>query len=120
LYRLKQIDNDGNFSYSNIIEVRFSPPHKFSLKQNYPNPFNPTTKIPYSIPAAENSVNEAYPVTLKIYNALGNEVKTLVNEDKLPGEYITEFNGSNFPSGVYYYKLQMGTRSEVRKMLLLK
>lgn len=119
-YRLKQIDNDGDFSYSKIIEVNFSPPNEFSLEQNYPNPFNPTTKIAYSIPAGENSVNGVYHITLKIYNVLGNEVAALINENKVPGEFETEFDGTNFPSGVYYYKLQMGSRTEVRKMLLLK
>jgi hypothetical protein len=118
-YRLKQIDNDGDFSYSKIIEVNISPPHDFSLEQNHPNPFNPATKIAYSIPG-ENSVNGVYHVTLKIYNVLGNELATLINENKVPGRYETEFDGTNFPSGVYYYKLQMGSRIEVRKMLLLK
>jgi hypothetical protein len=114
------VDNDGDFYYSKTIEVNFSPPGEFILKQNYPNPFNPSTRISYSIPAEQNSVNGTHHVTLKVYNVLGNEVATLVNENKNPGEYEVEFDGSNFSSGVYYCKLQMEGRTEVRKMILLK
>ncbi len=72
-YRLKQIDNDGQFEYSKTIEVDFSAPKKFELTQNYPNPFNPSTKIEFSIPEDVNNV------TLTIYNALGQRVAELVN-----------------------------------------
>jgi hypothetical protein len=120
LYRLKQIDTDGDFAFSTIIEVKFTPPDKLSLNQNYPNPFNPFTKIIYSIPAGETNIIEEWPVSLKIYNVLGNEVATLVNENKVPGVYVAEFDGTNFPSGVYYYKLETAGSTEVKKMLLLK
>jgi len=120
LYRLKQIDTDGNFAFSNIVEVNFTSPRELSLNQNYPNPFNPSTKIIYSIPAGETNFVEERHVTLKIYNVLGNELSILINENKVPGVYEAEFNGANFPSGVYYYKLEAGNRTEVKKMLLLK
>jgi hypothetical protein len=111
-YRLKQIDFDGNFEYSNIIEVEIAP-LVFSLSQNYPNPFNPSTKINYSIPQSSN-------VVIKVFDILGNEVATLVNEQKPAGSYEIEFNATNFPSGVYCYQLKAGTFIETKKMLLVK
>ncbi len=86
---------------------------KFSLHQNYPNPFNPKTKINYQL-AITNYVK------LKVYNVLGKEVATLVNQKQNAGSYSVEFNGTNYPSGIYYYKLESGNFSEVRKMILLK
>ncbi|MBK8983149.1 MAG: T9SS type A sorting domain-containing protein [Ignavibacteria bacterium] len=77
-------------------------PEEFRLHQNYPNPFNPSTKITYDIPRSGN-------VTLKIYNASGNEISTLVNEYKPAGYYVLEFNGRDLPSGVYYAKLKAET-----------
>jgi len=112
-YRLKQIDNDGSIKYSNIVEVSFMKPVKFELYQNYPNPFNPTTTIQYSIPKAEH-------VTLKVYNELGQEAATLVNKDEQAGVYSAEFNGSNLSSGIYYYRINTGSFSEVKKLMLLK
>lgn len=91
----------------------------FKLDQNYPNPFNPITKIKYSISAAANS-GSLTPVQLKIYDILGNEISTLVNEEKASGRYEVEFNASNLPSGVYIYKLQAGKFSESKKMVLIK
>jgi hypothetical protein len=88
-------------------------PQKYILNQNYPNPFNPRTNIQFSIPKTEY-------VTLKIYNLLGKEVSTLVSEEKKPGNYNYTWNGSNYASGVYYYKLQVGTHQQVNKMILLK
>ena len=85
----------------------------FSLEQNYPNPFNPATTIKYQI--AESGL-----VTLKVYNLLGQEVATLVNEEKTVGFYRIRFDGSNLASGVYFYRLQAGKFSDVRKLLLLK
>lgn len=99
-------------------------PNNFVLYQNYPNPFNPTTKIRYTIPApTSNRVNTL--VTLKVYNVLGNEVATLVNEEKPAGTYEAEFssksdNGVNLPSGVYFYRLTAGSFIKTQKMLLLK
>ena len=88
-------------------------PSNFNLEQNYPNPFNPTTNIEYSI-------SKASFVTLKIYDLLGREIATLVNEEKRAGSYKAKFNGSNLPSGIYFYKLQAGDYSSVKKMVLIK
>ena len=90
-----------------------SNPTNFMLYNNYPNPFNPTTIIKYSIP-------EASFTSLIIYNELGKEVSTLVNETKSAGTYEVEFNASNLSSGVYYYKLQAGSFTETKKMILAK
>jgi Secretion system C-terminal sorting domain/Beta-propeller repeat len=86
---------------------------EFALEQNYPNPFNPTTKIKYSIPISEF-------VTLKIYDVLGNEVETLVNEEKPSGSYEVEFVADGLTSGIYFYKLQTGSFVETKKMIILK
>ena len=88
-------------------------PASFSLNQNYPNPFNPTTVISYQVSASS-------PVVLKIYNMLGKEVQTLVNENKPAGNYTVEFNANNLPSGMYVYKLQAGSFSQSKKMVLLR
>ena len=85
----------------------------YTLSQNYPNPFNPSTIIKYEIK------NKAQ-VTLKIYNALGKEIKTLVNENKTPGNYSVKFDGSDLPSGIYYYKLTAGNFNKVMRMILVK
>ena len=117
-YRLKQINFDGSFEYSKIIEVIIKAPTKFSLSQNYPNPFNPETKIKFEIPGQARNDNSL--VTLKVYDILGKEVATLINEEKVTGDYEVEFNGSNFPSGIYFYKLKAGNFVETKKMILLK
>ena len=127
-YRLKQIDFDGSFTYSNEIEVEVDfTPKEFVLYQNYPNPFNPTTKIKYKIPLgfAASPFNKGGFVTLKVYDVIGNEVATLVNEEKQPGVYEVEFNshsdeGQNLSSGIYFYKLKAGNFSSIKKMVLLK
>ncbi|MBK7104013.1 MAG: T9SS type A sorting domain-containing protein [Ignavibacteriae bacterium] len=116
-YRLKQIDIDGNFEYSDEVVIIFGTPQNFELEQNYPNPFNPITKIKYSIP--DNS-NLQQKVVLKIYNVLGQVVKTLVNENKHPGIYEIEFNGNDLMSGIYFYKLEVGNFIQMRKMVLTK
>ncbi len=94
-------------------------PDKFTLYQNYPNPFNPTTTIKYSIPniAGVETQNLA---SLRIYNVLGEEVATLVNEKQAPGNYSVQFDASNLSSGVYFYKLQYGNFVATKKMILLK
>jgi photosystem II stability/assembly factor-like uncharacterized protein len=102
--------------------------YQFALMQNYPNPFNPVTKIKYSIPTspptplqAERGANPSgVSVSLKIYDILGNEVTTLVNESKAPGEYEVEWNAANFSSGVYFYTLRAGGLVQTRKLVLLK
>ncbi len=112
-YRLKQIDRDGSFKYSEQTEATVDKPTKYELSQSYPNPFNPSTTIRFSIP--EESL-----VKLIVHNTLGQEVKTLVNEKKQPGYYEVTFDGSEVASGVYFYRLETGKFVEVRKMLLLK
>ena len=88
-------------------------PEDYRLFQNYPNPFNPTTKISYSI-------KEDGFVTLKVYDILGVEIATLVNEPKTAGSYEAEFNAAHLPSGMYIYKLQSGAFTDVKKMMLTK
>jgi len=88
-------------------------PTGFKLEQNYPNPFNPTTSLQYTIDSRQF-------VTLKVFDLLGREVATLVNEEKPSGEYEVEFDGTNLPSGIYFYRLKAGQYSETRKMVLLK
>ena len=88
-------------------------PEKFELSQNYPNPFNPVTNLGFGIS------NLGF-VSLKVYDVLGNEVITLVNEIKTAGYYEVDFDGSNLPSGIYYYKLEADSFSQVRKMMLVK
>jgi subtilisin family serine protease len=88
-------------------------PYKFELSQNYPNPFNPTTTIKYSIPSESR-------VVLKIYDMLGREVRTLLNEDKVPGNYSLNFNAGNLSSGVYLYKLTAGNFTSTKKLVLIK
>ncbi|OGU37669.1 MAG: hypothetical protein A2315_14765 [Ignavibacteria bacterium RIFOXYB2_FULL_35_12] len=89
-----------------------SPP-VYILKQNYPNPFNPTTKISWQSPVGSWQ-------TLKVYDVLGNEVATLVDEYKPAGSYVVEFDGSKLSSGVYFYKIQVGEYVSVKKMILLR
>lgn len=112
-YRLKQIDFDGTSEYSNIVEVFYGSVAEFALEQNYPNPFNPTTKINYSIKEKGN-------VELKIFDLLGSEIATLVNEEKAPGNYEVFFDASNLSSGVYLYTIKSGSFVQTRKMLLMK
>ena len=96
-----------------VKDVLFSTPEKFVLEQNYPNPFNPGTTIKYSI--AKDSF-----VTIKIYNTLGEEVATPVNEQKSAGNYEMNFNAPNLPSGIYIYKMRTNNFTSSKKMLLLK
>jgi hypothetical protein len=95
-------------------------PEAFSLKQNYPNPFNPSTTIKYTIPASLNPSQGGTLISLKIYDVLGNEVITLVNEEQSAGEYEVKLNGSKLSSGIYFYQLKAGSFSEIRKMILMK
>ena len=85
----------------------------FSLSQNYPNPFNPSTKIKFNVPIAGQ-------VSLVVYNSLGQEVKTLVSEEKDVGSYEVSFNASNLPSGIYFCKIRAGDFVETKKMILMK
>jgi len=101
--------NGGIASVENEEEI----PTNFLLSQNFPNPFNPITTIKYQIP-------EISFVTLKVYDVLGSEVVTLVNEEKNIGSYEVEFNGISLPSGIYFYRLQAGSFVETKKMVLMK
>ncbi|MDW8438564.1 MAG: T9SS type A sorting domain-containing protein [Chloroherpetonaceae bacterium] len=112
-YRLKQIDLDGRFNFSNSIELDAGLPKTFVLEQNYPNPFNPTTTIAYQLPVASA-------VTLKVYDALGKEVATLVNARQEAGAYQVVLNAGAWSSGAYFYRLRAGAFVQTRKMMLLK
>jgi hypothetical protein len=112
-YRLKQMDFDGSFAYSDEVEIEIDQPSVFYLGQNYPNPFNPSTNIKYSIPADGN-------VTLKVYDILGKEVSTLVNEFQQAGTFDVVFEGSGLASGVYYYQLTSGELTSTKKLMLTK
>jgi hypothetical protein len=123
LYRLKQIDRDGSFEYSNQVEVTIAAPVEFALMQNHPNPFNPATSINYTLPASGF-------VTLKVYDMLGKEVATLVNGMQDAGAKIAKLDASQLPSGisakggyasgVYFYTLRTNNFTATKKMLLLK
>ena len=112
-YRLKQIDFDGTYEYSNTVEVNFDAPANFVLDQNYPNPFNPTTTIKYEIP--KNSF-----VELHIYDLLGREIISLVNQVQNAGYHEIIFNGKDLASGIYFYQIKAGEFSQIKKMLLMK
>jgi Secretion system C-terminal sorting domain len=111
-YRLKQIDFDGTFEYSNSVEIQLQP-KTAKLLGNFPNPFNPSTKIKYQV--AVTGI-----VSIKVYNILGKEVAELVNENKNPGIYEVEFNAADFPSGFYFYTISTNNFTETKKMILLK
>jgi photosystem II stability/assembly factor-like uncharacterized protein len=92
----------------------------FVLAQNYPNPFNPSTKIKFTIPTVETHRNASLQTTLKVFDVLGNEISTLVNEEKPAGNYEVEFDAAGLPSGIYFYQLKAGSYIATKKMLLLK
>lgn len=112
-YRLKQIDLDGKFKYSDVIEVTVDKPLTFSLGQNYPNPFNPKTVIPFSVASKVN-------VSLKLYDILGREIKTMMNEEKDAGNYFVDLEAVDLSSGVYFYKIQAGNFTSTKKLFLMK
>jgi hypothetical protein len=123
-YRLKQIDFDGSFTYSEIINVEIQAPIEFALDQNFPNPFNPSTKIRFTIPIVIATPlgrgKQSQMVTLKVYDVLGNEVATLVNGDFILGEYEVNFSAMGRTSGIYFYKLEAGGFTQTKKMILIK
>ena len=112
-YRLKQIDFNGSVDYSDEISVEIIKPLEYVLEQNYPNPFNPSTKIRFQIS------NIGF-VSLKVFDVLGKEIATLVNEVISPGSYEYEFDATNLTSGMYFYKMRAGSFIETKKMILLK
>jgi len=111
-YRLKQVDTDGKFEYSDIVEVEILPA-KFELSQNYPNPFNPSTTIQFSLPKATQ-------LKINIYNMLGELVETLAEGTYEAGYHKAEFNASTLPSGAYIYRFESPDFVQVRKMVLIK
>ena len=113
-YRLKQIDFNGNYQYYNLSsEVSIGVPKKFELSQNFPNPFNPVTNISYKLP------NDSK-VSIKIFDILGREVRTLVSEFKTAGYHTINFDGSTLSSGMYFYRIKTNGFEAIRKMLLIK
>ncbi len=112
-YKLVPRKDDDFVGYTTAVREENSAPVSYNLEQNYPNPFNPSTKIVYSIPKESN-------VTLKIFNILGQQVKTLVNQSQRQGTYTVTFNAASLPSGIYFYSIEAGNYNEVKKMILLK
>jgi hypothetical protein len=113
----KTIYQSEFITYNNLIttdvENEAAMPSNYLLSQNYPNPFNPTTAISYELPEADY-------VRIKVYNLIGKEVAVLVDEQKQAGKYKLQFDGSGIPSGVYFYRIQGGSYSETKRMILLK
>ncbi|HSL90538.1 MAG TPA: T9SS type A sorting domain-containing protein, partial [Ignavibacteriaceae bacterium] len=112
-YRLKQIDSDGQTEYSNVISIDLNIPNQYALYPNYPNPFNPTTSITYNLPADGH-------VSLKVFDVLGSEVATLVNDNQISGVYTIPFNGKDISSGVYICKITADNFNSSIKMILMK
>ena len=112
-YRLKQIDTDGSFEYSSIVELQIVP-YQYELSQNYPNPFNPNTVIEFSLP--DNAGN----VKLSIYNSLGEKLAELVNSALTSGKYQYQWNAQNVATGIYIYELRTDKFVSIKKMTLIK
>lgn len=112
-YRLKQIDFDGAFQYSDVIEVAAALPDKYIVKQNYPNPFNPSTTIEYSLPQTSF-------VSIKIYDVLGKELEVLSKEIKPAGQFRVNWNAHRYSGGVYFYEVRSGSFTKTGKMILMK
>lgn len=111
-YRLKQIDSDGSFEYSDIVEVEVAP-DQYELSQNYPNPFNPSTTIQFSLPKQTQ-------LKINLYNMLGEQVAILADGMYESGYHKVTFNASGLPSGTYLYQLESNEFVQVKKMILLK
>jgi hypothetical protein len=117
-YRLKQIDYDGTFEYSDPVEIDITSPDVYSLNQNYPNPFNPSTKITFSLASDAQ-------VSLKVFDVLGQEIVTLINQDLSAGVHNHNFDAAGLNSGIYFYKLEVisdngSNFTDIKKMTLLK
>jgi hypothetical protein len=112
-YRLKQVDFDGSFSYSDVVNVTYDVPSAFVLNQNFPNPFNPATRITYFV------AKESF-VSIKVYDFLGREVKTLVSDFRATGSYDIVFDASDLPSGTYFYTMIADNYTSTKKLMLLK
>ncbi|HCV44341.1 MAG TPA: hypothetical protein DGH68_12710 [Bacteroidetes bacterium] len=119
-YRLKQIDLDGSVHFTEGVQVDMLAgvsekplPKEFALDQNYPNPFNPSTKIEYAVPKESR-------VRLEVYNLLGQRIATLVDEVKSAGYYTASFDAVGLSSGLYFYRMNAGEVSFLKKMMLVK
>ena len=113
--RIQQCNRNGGLGeiLTSASDVAIGVPSTFALHQNYPNPFNPSTTISYTLPVQSF-------VTLKVFNVLGQEVATLVNGIESPGSKSVRFDGGRLPSGVYFYRLQAGSYSGTRMLLIVK
>jgi hypothetical protein len=125
---IAEVHEDNNIGFVPLMvsgatfveeQMKYPTPDQYTLEQNYPNPFNPSTKIKFTVPVTLSGV-EGFLVTLKVYDVLGNEVATLVNEEKPAGSFEVNFNAVELSSGIYFYKLQVGSFIETKKMILLK
>ncbi len=116
-YRIKIVDNEGNTNFSKEVHTEIDMADSYELSQNYPNPFNPSTTITYTLP--EKSF-----VTLKIFNVLGNEIATLINEEKSAGVYRIKFDvtelKNEISNGTYFYRLKVGEFTKTKKMIYMK
>jgi hypothetical protein len=113
--------NISSFAKLGSEEFTGVKPYEFILEQNYPNPFNPSTIIRYAIPSVTTGeTKQSQLVIIKVYDVLGNEIATLVNEEKSVGNYEVDFNATSLPSGLYFYQLQAGSFVETKKMILMK
>jgi len=112
-YRLKQLDYDGSFSYSDVIEVTLPGTDSFVLLQNYPNPFNPSTNINFSLPIRSQ-------VKIELFDILGVKVADIVDQEYGPGYHTIQFDAAKLPSGIYFYQMNAGKYREVKRMNLLK
>lgn len=112
-YRLKQVDYNGEYEYSNFTEIVIEAPLQYTLLQNHPNPFNPSTVIKFSVP-------ERTEVSLKVFDILGNEVQTLLNNELNAGEHEIVFNAVNLANGIYFYEMKTNSFRAVKKLVLIK
>jgi hypothetical protein len=112
-YRLKQIDSDGQFEYSDVICIEINMPNEYAIYQNYPNPFNPSTTIKYNLPVDAD-------VQLRIYDVLGREVQIVVNEFQKAGTYNIPFKAEGLSSGIYFCRMNSGNFNSSIKMILIK
>ncbi len=125
-YRLKQIDLDGTQHFTQSVSVTVvssvteNPSHEFRLYQNHPNPFNPTTTIAYVLGQELAPISSGSSVTLRVFDLLGGEVATLVNEAQQPGKHTVTFDAKALSSGVYFYRLTAGGLTETKRLVLLK
>jgi hypothetical protein len=112
-YRLKILDNNGDFKYSPVVQVTVTSPVSFEISQNYPNPFNPSTTVKYTIPSDAN-------VSLIVYNIKGEVVKKIVDSFQKAGYYTATIDGTGLASGIYFYRIDAGKFSQTKKMVLVK